>query len=613
MENNFNHSDFGSPTRRRILSLVAIAIGLFFIGRLIQLQVLEGSEYRSKSETQAIKQLVIEPVRGAMMDRNGLLIVRNSPSFSVTITPGEFRPEELPYLASLLQIKEEDLGKQIERYRKMNAFIPVKIYRDADISIIAAIEENRMLLPGVDIVSESKRAYEFLGNAAHLLGYTKEINEKQLEALGDYYRPGDVIGANGLEATYENFLRGTKGTEFAGVNAMGQKVARFNNGQNNINAEDGSDLHLGVDIRLQDSIESWMGNYRGGVVVMDPRNGEIISMVSKPDYDLRKFSGRTPAKLYAELLDDEAKPLFNRATSTIYPPGSTWKMVIATAALNEGIIDSNWSINCNGHFTFGNRTWDCHAGHAHGTVNVHKAIHVSCNVFFYQLCLKIGLENFTKYGLMYGFGQKTGADINEEGKGILASEEYFNRVYGPKGWNQGRLVNIAIGQGEVGVTPLQMAAYVSSIANKGTWYQPHTVREIYNRKTGETRPVEYGSRKLPVNPKVFDLLHAAMYDVVNTPGGTASAARIGTIKVCGKTGTAQNPHGEDHAWFVCFAPMENPQIAMCVMIENAGAGGAFSAPIAKKIIEQYFHVGEKSPPQNKDSTQKTLPVASTVR
>ncbi len=603
---SYDSNDFASPLRRRIFTLLVFTIGLAFTFRLVQLQLIEGSTYRTKSETQAIKQIVREPVRGTMYDRYGRIMVHNAPSFSILITPKEFHNEQAPFLAKILGWTEEELIEKVNRFRAINPFVPVKIYRDADFAIIAAIEENRAFLPGVDIVSESKRTYNFYGNSAHLIGYNKEIDEKSLAKLGSYYQQGDVIGSSGLESTYENFLRGVKGLEFYAVNSIGQKVASFNDGKSDVNSQDGFDLNLSIDIALQDFIDSLMtaNNYRGAAVAMDPNNGEVLAFVSKPDFDLRKFSGRTPTNLYAQMLNDTNKPLFNRASLTRYPPGSTWKMMMALSALQEGIIDSTTTFHCSGSYSYGGRAYKCHGGHAHGAVNVRKSIHVSCNVFYYQLALRVGMKNFLKYSELFGFGTRSGMDITEENGGLLPTYDYMNKRFGKNGWTEGgRLGNWGIGQGELGVTPLQMAAYCSALANGGTWYQPHAVRSIINKRMNNSvQPVSFAERKLPITKEHFGLVQRAMFDVVNVPGGTASAAKVQGISVAGKTGTAQNPHGKDHAWFVCFAPLENPRIAMCVMVENAGFGGAVAAPIAQKAMARLFYPQTYIQPNKIDST-----------
>lgn len=605
-------SEFGTSKRRRILYGVILLVCTIYVGRLVQLQIIEGEEYRSKSEMQAIKQIVREPVRGAIYDRNGTLIVHNTPSQAVTITPAEFDVRTLPFLATVLGMDEDELRTKIDRYRRTSPTIPVKIFRDADAKIIAAIEENRNDLPGVAILSESKRVYDFKGDSPHLFGYTKEIAEQQLAQLGDYYRPGDAIGYTGIEAGYENFMRGRKGIEFAAVNVLGQRVSSFNNGRNDVAPEDGFSLKLGIDARLQDYIDSLI-NRRGAAVVIEPKSGEILSLVSKPDYDLRKFSGRTPKAIYDSIANDPETPMFNRATQTSYPPGSTWKMLMALAGLQEGIIDENSTFMCNGVFQFGNKSFKCHGG-SHGAISVRRAIQVSCNSFFYQLNLKLGVKRFEQYGKMFGFGAKTSADVIDEGTGNLPSAQYMNRRYGKNGWGDGVLVNWGIGQGEVGVTPLQMASYAAILANKGVWNQPHIVRSLIDRRTGTEQSLGFASKQIPVKREYFDVVHDGMEAVVGR-GGTASGAEIDGVVVCGKTGTAQNTQNKDHAWFICFAPRENPQVAMCVMIENAGAtGGAIAAPIAKKIMERYFALQkldrEKAKkPQISDSTKVTKEIA----
>ncbi|MES2765748.1 MAG: penicillin-binding protein 2 [Bacteroidota bacterium] len=583
-----NDIEFGSRTRERILQSVVVLIAAIFICRLAYLQIFQSDLYRSKAEEQAIKEQVIEPFRGDMFDRHGQIMVKNSPSFSVLLTPNDFSEESIPLLASIIKMDPKEIKKTIEKEKKsVSRFQPIKIFRDADFTTIAAIEENHDYLPGVEISVESKRIYDFKGNGAHLFGYAREISEKQLTQMGDYYKPGDMVGISGLESAYESLLRGKKGSQFYAVNVIGQKIASFNQGKNDIQAASGFDLYLGIDKRLQEIAENLMAGKSGAVVAIDPTNGEVLALTGKPDFDLRDFAGKTTPQTYAKLARDEGKPLFNRATQTMYPPGSTWKMLTGIAAMQEGIITAKTTIYCPGAFTFGGRSWGCHG--SHGATAIQNAIKASCNTFFCALGPKLGLDNIVKYGRMFGFGQRTGIDLTEEGKGNLPTVEWMDKAYGKNGWGPGRLVNLAFGQGELGVTPLQMAAYTATLANRGTYYQPHVVRSYFNKLTGKIEPVEYGSRKLDIRPDIWDVTHAGMYDVVNTPGGTASRAKVEGIHVSGKTGTAENPHGEDHAWFVCFAPSEKPTIAMCVMIENIGFGGSHSAPVAKQILEAYFY------------------------
>ncbi|TAE26589.1 MAG: penicillin-binding protein 2 [Candidatus Kapaibacterium sp.] len=617
----FGASEFGTAQRKRILYGIIALIAAAYTGRLVQLQIIEGDEYRSKSELQAIKQIIKEPVRGAMYDRTGTRIVRNTPSLSVTITPAEFDMRTLPFLTTILESDEEEIRTKVERYRRIAGTTPIKVYRDADPRIVAALEENRNELPGVAVVAESKRVYDFSGNSPHLFGYTKEIAEAQLAQMGDYYRPGDAIGHSGIEASYENFLRGRKGTEFVAVNVLGQRVASFNNGKSDINANDGFDLKLGIDIRLQDYIDSLIQR-RGAAVAIEPATGEILALVSKPDYDLRKFSGRTPKAIYDSIANDPETPMFNRATQTAYPPGSTWKMLMALAGLQEGIVTENSTFFCAGVFRYGNKSFKCHGG-THGAISVRRAVQVSCNSYFYQLGLKLGVKRFEQYGKMFGFGSRMSNDVVDEGAGILPTEQYMNRRFGKNGWGQGVLVNWGIGQGEVGVTPLQMATYAATLANKGLWNQPHVVRSLVDRVSSQEQPLSVASKQVPIKAEYFDLIHDGMAAVVQG-AGTATNARIAGITVCGKTGTAQNTQEKDHAWFICFAPREKPQIALCVMIENAGFGGSVASPIAQKIMEKFFALqrldkekqeqsagkgNEKSAPQQDSTRPKAQEIA----
>ncbi len=587
MRSPINRSDFfTSTTARRVFKAAIILVAGIFIFRLAQLQILQGSEYRGVSQMQAIKQVRIAPFRGNMYDRNGILIVHNEPSFSITITPYEFDKEIIPLLSKLIAVPEDEILNTLDKYKNYSPFEPVKILRDASFDVVSKIEENNDILPGVDVVVEPKRLYEFEGNMAHLLGYTREITRGQLEKY-KYYRPGDIIGQSGLEQTYEPFLRGREGIQFVAVNKFGQKVSSFNNGQQDIPPNNGFDLYLTIDVKLQELAEKLLAGKRGAVVAIDPQNGEVLALASKPDYDPRAFSGRVPADLYKQLSEDPWSPLLHRAIQSQYPPGSTWKMLVGIAAMNEGIIDENTTIYCPGSFTFGNRSYKCHG--AHGAVSLRNALKASCNVYFYQLGLKIGMENLQKYGEMFGFGQKTFIDLPNEKTGRLPTVEWLEKVYGKGAATRGRLVNYGIGQGEILVTPLQMAAYTAAIANEGTYYQPHLVRAIKNNISNKIEPVSYASRKLPIDKRIFKFVKDGMYDVVNSPGGTAYYARLDNIEVCGKTGTAQNPHGKDHAWFVCFAPKENPKIALVVLAENSGFGGAVAAPIAKQLLEAFFH------------------------
>lgn len=582
----FDSENFGSFTRYTILRSVLAVLFLLLFARLYQLQMLYHSEMGKKSEENSIRAIVKEPLRGYMFERNGALIVDVGPSYTITVTPAVFEMDKIERLATLLQMSPKEIADKIAKGRAYSRFTPTRIKRDVDYKTLAATEEKLFLLPGVNCQVESKRTYSTKMRAPHLLGYVKEISDVRLARSSDVYRQGDVVGATGLELSYEAMLRGDKGYEFHAVNAQGQFLGSYDGGKSDVPSQEGFDLLLSLDASVQAFAESLMTNYRGAIVALDPNDGGIIAMVSKPDFDPSVFSGVTPLQLWQQLNSDNTKPLFNRATMTRYPPGSTLKMILAAAALQEGIIDERYRITCGGAFRFGNRVFK--DLHVHSSTNVIEAIQKSCNVFFYQLVLKVGLDRYAKYARMFGFGEPTGIDINEETSGLIPTTEYYDRVFGRGKWTQGYLVNLGIGQGEIGVSPMQMARYAAALANGGTLQQPHAVSFIRNKNTNKTQEVAHHPKGVGIDPRVLAIVREGMRRVVEEPGGTGGLARIPGLISAGKTGTAENPHGEDHAWYVGFAPFENPKIAIAVMIENAGFGGSKAAPIGSAVMRQYL-------------------------
>jgi penicillin-binding protein 2 len=599
---------FGSHDRRRTLTIAVLVIFAVLMLRLYQLQLLFHVELDKKSEENSVRALIKDPVRGYIYDRYGRLLVDVGPSYSVTLVPAEFEKRNAKLLSSILQVDSSALEDRINRARAYSPFLPARIKRDVDMRTLAAIEENLPILRGISFQVESKRMYPTAARAPHLFGYRREISDAQLTDFGEYYRPGDLVGVAGLEARYETSLRGQKGFEFVSVNSKGQIIGGFEDGKRDVTAKEGYDLVLAVDGGLQAYAESLMTNYSGAIVAMDPAGGGVLAFVSKPDYDPTIMSGVTPADEWATLQTNPEKPLFNRASLTKYPPGSTFKMVLAAAALQEGVIDEHYRITCTGGFRFGNRVFK--DLHVHGSVNVVEAIQKSCNVFFYQLMLKVGFEKWTEYGRRFGFGLPTNTDTGEETAGLLPSVEYYDSRYGKGKWTQGFLISLAIGQGELGVSPLQMARYAAALANSGIIYRPHAVASIRNKETSLLEPVPHDSSLVGLSPHVMELIRDGMQRVVHAPGGTGALARIPGVVSAGKTGTAENPHGKDHAWYVGFAPYDNPRIAIAVMLENSGYGGTKAAPIAGLVMEKYLF-GELRRYQPK-ATQKATAAAATV-
>ncbi len=598
-----SNGQFGSVSRKRIFSLVIVMTLVIMIGKLYQLQLVYQDEWGKKSRDNSVRTILSEPVRGLMYDRRGRLLVDNRPSYTVTITPSEFRTELIPDLAELLELDDQVLADRIQRARAWSRFIPSKIQRDVDYRVIVHLEEFRDRYPGVGYVVEAKRHYNSHARMSHMLGYTKEISERQLAQRPDVYRPGDVIGSSGIEATYENVLRGDRGFEYVVVNSHGQFVAEYSDGKKNTPSREGSDLFLTIDAELQSYAEELLGDRAGSIVAIDPQTGGILTLVSKPDYDLSNFSGVTPPDVWAALNADSTKPLFNRAVSSIYPPGSTYKLVLAAAALEDGIINERWTASCPGWYRFGNRVFRCHKPEGHGSVNIVEAIQKSCNVFFYQLILDVGFDRWSHYGRLFGFGQRTGIGSMDETAGILPDTDYYNRVYGYGQWTRGNLISLAIGQGEVSVTPLQMAIYAMLLANKGQYHQPHFVSHIFDSNSRNIFELPYEVRPVGLSDRTWELLRRGMNKVVDEDGGTGRGAHIRGISSAGKTGTSQNPHGEGHAWYIGFAPYDNPQIAVAVVIENVGFGGRYAAPVAGRLIERYVQSTVI-----RDQPRQTMPV-----
>lgn len=577
-----NNPDFSSKTRKEVIRYLLFAISFLFLARLVQMQVLEYNLYKEKSFTQAIKQVRIEPFRGNFFDRNGKLVVHSQPAFSISIVPKEFKPESLKLLAQILEVEESEIEKKLAEFK--NSPKPVKVYKDLPFNKVAAIEEYNRYMPGVDLVIDYKRKYDTYASMSHLLGYTGEISPNELEKR-KYYYPGDEIGKNGVELTYEDFLKGTFGMEWVAVNTWGKRVGKYNEGKLDVDAKRGFGLNLSIDLDMQTIAESMLIGKRGAVVAMNPNDGRVFVLASKPDFDLDDFSGRVPFSVYNSLVSNEGKPLQHRAISSAYPPGSSWKMLVALAALNEGIIDENTTFLCTGGMHFGDRYFRC--THTDGNVNVVDAIRSSCNVFFYNCGIKLGVKKIIEYGEKFGFGRKTGIDLPYETKGNYPTYAKLEKNY--KGYiPKGLALNWGIGQGEILTSPVQMAVYTSAIANGGYLVQPRVVQSVKNYVTNKTEEINYSRKQIMIPEKYFDIVRHGMYKVVNEAHGTAQSVKLDNVKICGKTSTAQNPHGKPHGWFVSYAPYEKPELVVVAMVENAGYGGVVAAPIAKQLHKYYF-------------------------
>jgi penicillin-binding protein 2 len=548
------------------------------------MQILNRIEYDQKSTDNSIKSLELQPLRGVFYDRNYKVLVSNNPAYTLRITPAYYDTSLNKIIESVLGTEPGYVKSLLQKNRIYSKFLPVKVRRGVDFQVIAWFEENSEHLPGVDYIIEMQRFYPEGVIASHTFGYTKEISPEQLAKEKEFYKPGDYVGHNGIEKTYEKFVCGTKGYSYVLVDSKQRRIGQYLDGREDIFPKKGSDLVLGIEASAQKVAEEEFLGKRGALVAIEPTTGEIIAMVSAPDYDLNRFSFFTPKSFLDSIYTDPFTPLFNRATMSVHPPGSTFKMLAALAALDMGIINTSYSITCTGGFTFG-RFFKCHG--SHGTVNVVTAIEKSCNTFFYKLIYKIGIDKWKEYATRFGFGNFTGIDLTEEVQGLIPDENYYIKRYGDN-WPRSIMASLGIGQGEVSVTPLQLAQYVSLIANNGKTKTPHVVRGYIDDETENLVPLEYKEINTGVSQSALDIVKEAMFLVVNGHG-TATHIKLSDIEICGKTGTAQNPHGKDHAWFVAFAPYENPKIAIAVLVENVGFGGTHAAPIAQKVIQAYLN------------------------
>lgn len=571
----------GDPRRLVFYGLIAVGFTVL-LGGFYNVQILQRDIYLDKSEQNSVKKETQVPARGLIYDRNGRLIADNRPSFSLYLVPAQTTPQTITTLSNLLELDEGQIKKNFKRARRFQA---VKVARYVEPEVLTILQENKLNLPGLEWRVEPKRNYLFHRSFAHVLGTLGEIGEEELSENPEY-EPGDLVGKKGVEQALDKDLRGVKGYQFVKVNAMGRKIEPIPGKSAPPNP--GKDLYLAIDARLQLFADSLFQERRGTLIAIDVRNGEIITLLSKPDYDLDLFAEAVNPQVWSELMADSLKPLFDRSTQGLYPPGSTYKMVAAFAALNEGIVTPQWSVYCPGYFRIGQRVVRCWSGGGHGEMSMISAIRNSCNVYFYQLGLKIGIEHWTKYSTLFQFGKKTGIELLTEKAGLVPSKSYYDRVFGPGGWTKGLLANVAIGQGELLVTPLQMAQFAMILANRGVFYKPHLCHKLVDKISGAETPLSYPAQKLEgIKPEVFETVLEGMRQVV--AGGTGWRAAVWGISGGGKTGTAQNPHGTSHAWYIGFAPFENPEIAVAVLFENGGSGGGVSAPIAGEYLRKYFH------------------------
>ena len=571
--------------RVRIYAGVILTVFLVLGARLAQLQLMR-SDPAAAATGSAVRERPVEAARGAIYDRDGTLLADNRPTYTIRLTPRYFDRSKVPLLADLLRVPDTTVVRKLNEAREWSAFRPSRSFREVSFETFSRVQEHLYELPGVSHEIELRRRYHTEASAPHALGYVREIGNAALARMkDDGYRPGDYVGKTGIEKAYESTLRGERGSEFVLVNVHGSEVMPYQNGKKDEAPVGGYDLHLALDHDVQALAESLFVGKRGAAVALDPDNGEILSFVSKPDFSPSIFTRSVSDAAWDSLQAAPSDPLYNRATRSGFPPGSTWKPFMSLVALETGLLTPNETMDCPAGYRVGRRVFKNHGGQDEGMINVKKAIEVSCNTFFYQLMEEMSLGTWHTWAKRFGFGQKMPLDIGEQAPGLIPDSSYFDRMYGR--WTEGYLINLGIGQGDMSATPLQLARYAAALGNGGTLPTPHFVRKMVHPQTGTVRrPTIPPPKDIPIDPEHFDTVQEGMHRVMTD--GTGQWVQIPGIESAGKTGTAQNPHGEDHSLFIMFAPYEDPEIAIAVAVENAGYGATAAAPIASLMAEEYL-------------------------
>lgn len=539
-------------------------------------------------------------------DRKGELLVDNRPSFDLYIIPEDIqdRKQFLAGLKFLIDIDPEQISDKLGKTSKLYSFRSILIKKDITRDELAAVETHLFDLPGLSVQPSLQRSYLFGNLASHVIGYLGEINENELKS-GKYpdNGAGDLIGKSGVEGKWHNYLNGIAGGKQVEVDASGRKLQDLSIKP----PVPGMNITLTIDKDLQSLAEESLKDKKGAIVALNPNNGEILAMASSPAIDPNIFIGGIHRTEWEKMISSSGSPLQNRAISGQYPPGSSFKIVMALAGLQEGVIDPDELITCPGTYTLGNRTYQCWKEGGHGSVNFQRAITESCDIYFYKIGIRLGIDRIAHYAKMFGLGQKTGFELGNEAEGLIPTTEWKLKRFGVP-WQLGETVSSSIGQSYVLATPLQMARLISAVFNGGKLYQPKIVMDIGNDGDNVYRFTPTLIGELGVRQENLELLKKALISVVNDPQGTGARAKIHGISVAGKTGTAQvvalektkNPRSdneisnafEDHAWFVAIAPAENPKIALAVLIEHGGHGSSGAAPIARDLIKKYLNIDQ---------------------
>jgi penicillin-binding protein 2 len=581
--------------RRYVVMAIFILVGALFAGRLFYLQVLDDS-YKAAADRNTLQRKVQVPYRGQIYDRHDSLLVQNKPVYDLLVVPREVKGLDSAKFCRVMQLSQEDLRLGLRFAKKYSRVKASPLLLNLSTPELAAIQDNLIDFPGFHVQARMARAYG-TENLAHALGYVGSITPAFLEKPKyAKYQPGENVGISGLEAYYESTLMGSRGVQYRLVNVRGIDKGPFRNGEFDTLAVAGQDLHLSIDAELQAYGETLLAGRRGSIVAIDPKTGEILCFVSAPHYQPQLLTGKGMGNRYMDLLKNPNRPLFDRPLMATYPPGSVFKLVSELVAMQLGAVGPNTGFPCNQSLI--------HCTHRHEyPSNLNIAIKNSCNPYFYQVMraavlrhqspngfedARIGLGQWSKMVQSFGLGAKLGVDMGQEKGGLIPSPEYYDKHLGHHRWNFKTVYSLSIGQGEIGITGLQTANVMATIANRGYYYAPHFVRGI--GKSGQPLP-EYKKRHYTaVDTALFKYVIPGMCEVVDGRGGTARLASLREfgILVAGKTGTVQNSHGFDHSAFAAFAPANDPKIAIAVFIENGGFGGSAAAPAAGLMMERYL-------------------------
>ena len=584
--------------------LIALVFSVLAVSFWV-LQVAQHETFAELAENNNQRTLALRAPRGVVFDRNGTVLVENRNSYSISILREHTKDlnQTIHLLAPLLGFEEHVVRDIVDRHRREPTYRPITIVQDAALQQVAAVMSRRLELPDVVIDQIPTRQYHDK-MAAHLFGYVGEVSDAQI-AVADKLKSGDVVGQSGIEKVYNNLLMGADGAKIVVVNSVGREIRTLNEDP----ASEGQRLKLTIDDDVQKSLEDgfkWSG-FNGAAVILDPRNGEVLAFTSVPAYDPNAFASGIDKTAWAALNTDELKPLQDRAIQGRYSPGSTFKMAVATAALEEGIITPDFKVFCPGSATFFGRPFQCWKPGGHGTVDLRHAIEQSCNVYFYTLGNMVGIDRIHKWATLLGLGEKSGIDLPNEVQGLVPSPEWKKARTGEK-WYAGETISVSIGQGQVSVTPVSMAVYISTIANGGTRVTPHFLKAVDDGSGWKEVPTPAPQSKVEFKPDTIQAIHDGLYLVVNG-AGTGGGSRIAGRDVSGKTGTAQVISSEgarsakgrtdkdlrDNGWFLFFAPRDNPQIAGVVFVEHSGHGGTWAAPITKHVLETFFAKQDGAP------------------